>query len=183
MLPAASVVGCGFMGLVCLQLAHHQGAGFIAAIDPLADRRQMSQRFGADVTWDPTTTAAADMMGQGGEFDVVIEAAGTQSAVDLCTDLVKQHGHIILVGYHQSNDGRRTVHMQQWNYKAIDVVNGHVRRQDEKLVAMEQAVELMRQGQLETQPLVTTYDLSDAEPAFQALAAVTPGLFKGVLLM
>jgi threonine dehydrogenase-like Zn-dependent dehydrogenase len=178
-----AIVGCGFMGLVCLQLARHQGAGFIAAIDPLADRRPMSQRFGADVTWDPAEATAANMMAQGGEFDVVIEAAGTQSAVDLCTELVKQHGRIILVGYHQSHNGQRTVNMQQWNFKAIDVVNGHVRRQDEKLEAMGQGVELIRQGHLDTRPLVSTYHLSDTELAFQALAAVTPGLFKGVLLM
>ena len=59
---------------------------------------------------------------------MVIEAAGVQSAVDLCTELVTQHGKIILVGYHQSNDGMRNVNMQQWNFKAIDVINGHVRR-------------------------------------------------------
>jgi threonine dehydrogenase-like Zn-dependent dehydrogenase len=174
------VVGCGFMGLVCLQLARHQGAGFIAAIDPLPDRRQMGLHFGADVVHDPA--AAAELTVQD-DFDVVIEAAGTQSAVDLCTDLVKQHGRIIFVGYHQSKQGRRTVNMQRWNFKAIDVVNGHVRRQDEKLEAMRLGVELMRQGELETRPLVTPYDLSEAELAFQALAAVTPGLFKGVLVM
>ncbi|MEZ4591950.1 MAG: zinc-binding dehydrogenase [Chloroflexota bacterium] len=117
-----------------------------------------------------------------GEFDVVIEAAGVQSAVDLCTELVKQHGRIILIGYHQANNGLRTVNMQQWNFKAIDVINGHVRRQDEKLAAMAQGMALMQQGHLQTEPFVTVYPFLEIEKAFQALAARKRGLFKAVLV-
>jgi Zn-dependent alcohol dehydrogenase len=73
--------------------------------------------------------------------------------------------------------------MQQWNYKAIDVINGHVRRGDEKLEAMRQGIDLMRQGHLVTRPLVTTYDLAQVEQAFQDLSAGARGLFKAVLLM
>jgi 2-desacetyl-2-hydroxyethyl bacteriochlorophyllide A dehydrogenase len=178
-----AIVGCGFMGLICLQLAKFQGAGFICAIDPLAERRAMSQQFGADVTYHPFETNSAAIMAAHGEFDVVIEAAGTQSAVDLCTILVTQHGRIILVGYHQSNDGLRSVNMQQWNFKAIDVVNGHVRRQDEKVAAMRQGMELMQQGHINTEPLVTVYDFDNIERAFRNLSDGTPGLFKAVMLM
>jgi threonine dehydrogenase-like Zn-dependent dehydrogenase len=177
-----AVVGCGFMGLICLQLARHQGAGLVSAFDPLTYRRDMAQRLGADVMFDPTVTRAKDVVEKHGVFDIIIEAAGTQSALDLCTDLVKEHGRVILVGYHQSQGGLRTVNMQQWNYKAIDVVNGHVRRGDEKLEAMRQAVELLRQGRLVTAPLVTTYDLDQVEQAFRDLSAGKQGLFKAVLL-
>ncbi len=178
-----AVVGCGFMGLVCLQLAKYQGAGFICAIDPLAERRVMSRQFGADADYDPFQTSSAAILAEHGEFDVVIEAAGTQSAVDLCTTLVTQHGRIILVGYHQSNNGLRTVNMQQWNFKAIDVINGHVRRQDEKVAAMRQGMQLVQQGYINTKPLVTAYHFDEIERAFRNLSDGTPGLFKAVLLM
>jgi threonine dehydrogenase-like Zn-dependent dehydrogenase len=171
------------MGLLCLQLAKHLGAGFVAALDLLDYRRDTSRRFGADAALDPTMVSAKEVVERYGEFDVVIEAAGSQSALDLCGDLVREHGRIILVGYHQSNRGRRTVNMQQWNYKAIDVINGHVRRGDEKLEAMRQGIDLMRQGHLVTRPLVTTYDLDQVEQAFQDLSAGVRGLFKAVLLM
>ena len=140
-----AMIGCGFMGLVCLQLAKHQGASFICAIDPVPERLAMSQQFGADVVYNPRKTAASAILAEQGEFDVVIEAAGSQSALDLCTELVDLHGRIILVGYHQSNNGLRTVNMERWNFKAIDVVNGHVRREDEKVAAMQQGMELMAQ--------------------------------------
>lgn len=177
-----AVLGCGFMGQLCLQLACYHGAGFICAVDPMADRRKLAGQFGANATVNPFEQDTAAMLAQFGEFDVVIEAAGTQSVIDLATELVKQHGRIILVGYHQSNDGRRTVNMQQWNFKAIDVVNGHVRRNDEKLVAMKEGVRLMQQGHLNTAPLVTVYPLAEAERAFQELVNVKPGLLKAVLV-
>ncbi|MCA9916946.1 MAG: zinc-binding dehydrogenase [Anaerolineales bacterium] len=178
-----AIVGCGFMGLVCQQLARYQGAGFICGIDPLAERREMSQQFGATAVYDPTAVSSQQILDTHGEFDVVIEAAGVQSAVDLCTDLVRQHGRIIFVGYHQSNNGLRTVNMQQWNFKAIDVVNGHVRRQDEKVAAMAHGVALMQQGHIQTKPLVTVYPFAEIETAFQELAARKSGLFKVVLQM
>jgi threonine dehydrogenase-like Zn-dependent dehydrogenase len=177
-----AVVGCGFMGLICLQLAKHLGAGFVAALDPIDYRQDMSRQFGADTAFDPTTSAK-EVVEQYGRFDLVIEAAGSQSALDLCGNLVREHGRILLVGYHQSNGGQRTVNMQQWNYKAIDVINGHVRRQDQKLEAMRQGIDLMRQGHLVTAPLVTTYDLAQVEQAFQDLTTGERGLFKAVLLM
>jgi 2-desacetyl-2-hydroxyethyl bacteriochlorophyllide A dehydrogenase len=178
-----AVIGCGFMGLICQQLAIHQGAAFVLAVDPVAERREMAVRMGAQVTADPTAVAAADLLAAHGEFDVVIEAAGVQSAVDLSTELVCQHGKIILVGYHQSNNGMRTVNMQQWNFKAIDVINGHVRRQDEKKAAMAEGMALLAAGKIDTAPLVTVYDFADTERAFQELSGGKPGLFKAVLRM
>lgn len=175
-----ALVGCGFMGLLCLQLAMLQGAGYLCALDPLAYRRDMALQLGADRALSPQDWTTEDPWQ--GEFDVVIEAAGTQSALDLCGDLVKQHGRVILVGYHQSAGGLRTVNMKQWNFKAIDVINGHVRRRTEKLEAMHTGMALLSKGDLVTRPLVTCYDLADVEQAFQDLAGGKEGLFKAVLV-
>jgi threonine dehydrogenase-like Zn-dependent dehydrogenase len=86
------------------------------------------------------------------------------------------------VGYHQYNRGMRTLNMQQWNYKSIDVVNGHVRRQDEKLEAMRGGIALLRRGHLQAEPLVTRYALHDIQQAFEDLEARKEGLFKVVLV-
>lgn len=178
-----AVIGCGFMGLICMQLAIHQGAGFVCAVDPVAERRQMAIEMGADVAYDPLQESGAQMLAAHGAFDVVIEAAGVQGAVDLGTELVTQHGRLILVGYHQSNDGLRTVNMQQWNFKAIDVINGHVRRMDEKVAAMREGMALLRDGHIDTAPLVQTYPFAQIDRAFRDLQSGQPGLFKAVLIM
>ena len=101
-----AVVGCGFMGLICLQLAKLQGAAEVVAIDPVPYRRDMAIELGADRALHPDDGQVADP--NTGAFEVVIEAAGVPAAIDLCTDLVTQHGKITLVGYHESNEGLRT---------------------------------------------------------------------------
>ena len=177
-----AVLGLGFMGLICLQLAKHQGATTICAMDPVEHRREVAVTLGATATADPLKMSSAELLEEYGEFDVVIEAAGTQSALDACGDLVAQHGRIVLIGYHQSNNGQRTVDMKQWNFKAIDVVNGHVRREHEKLLAMQFAMEMMGNGVLTVEPLVKLYDLNDVSQAFKDLEDRKEGLFKAVLI-
>ncbi len=178
-----AVVGCGFMGLVCLMVARMQGAAFACAIETIPWRLKTARQFGADAAVNPEGRTTEDFLKEFGEFDVVIEAAGVQAAVDWCGDLVKKHGRIVLVGYHQSNGGMRTVNMKQWNYKAIDVVNGHVRRVDEKLAAMKAGVDLMSAGRLNIKPLVTYYPLSKVADAFHDLETRKEGLFKASLVM
>ncbi len=170
------IIGCGFMGLVCQQLTAYQGAGYIAAIDVIDERLAMARQLGANVTY-----RATDDLTHEAPFDVVIEAAGVQSAVDLGTQLVAEHGRLVLVGYHQSNNGMRSVNMQQWNYKAIDVINGHVRREDEKMEAMRQGMELMAAGHIRTEPFSTVYPFADIEQAFRDLDRRKAGLFKAVM--
>jgi len=177
-----AVVGCGFMGLVCLQLARLQGAAFVCAFEPIPWRRPMAVELGADVVLSAEGEAVREALAAYGPFDVVIEAAGAQGAIDIVGDLVRQHGRVALVGYHQTRGGLRTVNMQQWNYKAIDVVNGHVRRDDEKREAMRAGLALMATGRLKIAPLVTSYPLSEAQRAFEDLASRKEGLFKAVLV-
>ena len=177
-----AIVGCGFMGLVCLQLVKQRGAGTISAIDPIIWRLDMASDLGADAIYTPDEAPMNDDPFAPGNFDVVIEAAGTQSAIDLCPYLVDLHGQINLVGYHQSNDGLRKLNMRQWNFKGIDVINGHVRHDGEKLEAMRQGIDLMRQRQLQMQPLVKYYEISDTESAFSDIINQREGLFKVVLV-
>jgi len=181
-----AIVGCGFMGLICLQLAKSFGAGEITAIDVIEKRLDLAKRLGAQRV--KNANEFGDLMKiegwEGlihGEYDVVIEAAGNQAALDLCGYLVKQHGLINIVGHHYSNGGRRTVYMNQWNCKAIDVVNGHVRRNDEKYAAMQQGVQLAASGQLILEPLVTCYPLSRIEEAFKQSIADQNNLIKVVI--
>ena len=178
-----AVVGCGFMGLVALAVARLQGAAFTCAFETLPWRMETARQFGADAAVNTRERTPADVLKEFGEVDVVIEAAGVQSAIDWCGELVRQHGRIVLIGYHVSGGGTRTVNMQLWNYKAIDVVNGHCRRRTEKMAAMEAGVRLMQAGRLNIEPLVTYYDLSQVAEAFQDLDNRKEGLFKAALVM
>jgi threonine dehydrogenase-like Zn-dependent dehydrogenase len=178
-----AIVGCGFMGLICLQLVRHQGADFICAIDRVEDRLTVAKDLGANVTINPIEPNTSSILEEFSEFDIVIEAAGSQGALDLCTTLIREHGQLILIGYHQSNGGMRSINMEQWNYKAIDVINGHVRRMDEKLDAMRKGMELMAQGHVVTRHLISTYPLANIASAFTDLISGKSSLIKAVILM
>jgi threonine dehydrogenase-like Zn-dependent dehydrogenase len=169
-----AIVGCGFMGLVWMQLLLMQGAGRIEAFDLIDWRLDVAAQRGADKVHAPD-------YGNEEEFDVVVEAAGTQGALNLATRLVRQHGRVIIVGYHQSDGGVRNILMKTWNFKAIDVVNAHVRNEAEKLHAMESAILLIEQGKIRMQELVTEYRLADVSKAFDDLLARKRGLFKAEL--
>ena len=97
-------------------------------------------------------------------------------------DLVNHHGTINVLATHRGNEGRRTVNMFQWNWKAITVINGHVRRDDEKLTALVESVNLMAGGAVDMKPLVQLYTLENADQAFQDLEHRKPGLYKAALL-
>ena len=76
----------------------------------------------------------------------------------------------------------RTVNVQRWNYKAIDVINGHVRRMDEKFDAMVRGVNLIKQDRLNTEALVSEYPLGEIATAFGDMAEARTELFKAVLV-
>jgi threonine dehydrogenase-like Zn-dependent dehydrogenase len=177
-----AVIGSGFMGLACMQLARLLGPAEVCCMDLLDWRLATARELGADSTFNPSGREPAEVKEQLGLFDVVIEATGAQSAIDLATPLVRQHGRLILIGYHITNDGMRTVNMQQWNFKAIDVVNGHVRNMREKRDALEAGLKLIAAGRLKLEPLVTSYPLAEVGRAFDDLVARKEGLFKAVLV-
>ena len=176
---SVALVGCGFMGLICLQIAKARGAGKICAFDPVEQRRQLASELGATQTENSIDYLIEDP--DQGEFDLVIEATGVQPALSFCSDLVNHHGQLLIIGYHQSGDGTREVNLQRWNYKAMDVINGHVRHMDQKHRAMEEGMALYQQGLIDMRPLTQYYSLTDIDQAFNDLDIRKEGLIKAVI--
>jgi threonine dehydrogenase-like Zn-dependent dehydrogenase len=115
-----------------------------------------------------------------GDFDVVIEAAGTQAALDTASRLVTTGGRLVIAGYHQ--DGPRTVDMQSWNWRGIDVVNAHDRDAQVVVEGMREAVRLAASGGLDVDALVThRLSLSELGRAFDLAAARPGGFLKAVV--
>jgi threonine dehydrogenase-like Zn-dependent dehydrogenase len=112
----------------------------------------------------------------GGEFDVVLECAGTQGALDVASRLVAAGGTLVLAGYHQ--DGLRTVDVQSWNWRGIDVVNAHERDPQAYVDAMREAVLLFDVDRLVTH----RFRLEQLGEAFEAARTRPPGFVKAVVL-
>jgi threonine dehydrogenase-like Zn-dependent dehydrogenase len=111
---------------------------------------------------------------------VVIEAAGVQQALDYATWLTAYGGRLVIAGYHA--DGPRTVNLQSWNWKGIDVINAHERRPEVYLNALRSALSGGDGLPIDLTGLHTTdVSLSAAGQAFDAAESRPPGFVKAVV--
>jgi threonine dehydrogenase-like Zn-dependent dehydrogenase len=180
-----AVVGCGFMGLALLQLVALRGPREIIAVDIRPEALENGLRFGADRALQPEEIDPGDKLVKWEQFgqgvDVVLEVSGTQAGLTLAGEMVKAHGTLCIVGYHV--DGMRTIDVEQWNMKAMTVINAHERRNEHLTRCMKVGLGLIGSGKLDMASLVThTYPLERVDDAFRAMREKPQGFIKGVIL-
>ncbi len=183
---SVAIIGLGYMGLGMVQLMKLRGPSRIIGIDVREDARAAGRKYGADAVYDPNDipgefrlTQFRDWSSDRG-FDVVVEASGTQPALTLAGELVRAHGVLSIVGYHQG--GPRQVDVGMWNWKAIDVVNAHVRRRTDLMESMRIGLELTASGLLDLGSLVThRYPLDGVDQAYTDLQSKPPGFIKALI--
>ena len=181
-----ALIGLGYMGLGMLQLLKLRGPSRIVAIDVREDARDAAKRLGADEVYDPSDlppesslTRFSDWQSDRG-FEVVVEGSGTQAGLTMAGELVRPHGVLSILGYHQG--GLRQVDVAMWNWKAIDVVNAHVRRRADLMESMRIGLELTAQGLLDLGSLVThRYGLDEVDRAYADLMEKPAGFIKAVV--
>jgi threonine dehydrogenase-like Zn-dependent dehydrogenase len=126
------LVGAGFMGLLALRYLTAVGHRVIA-IEPRSAAQEFARHWGADTVVHPDEVSSE--MHQ----PMVIEATGTAAGLQLASDLVGIDGTLGVLGYHQTNGGKRVVDMQGWNFRAMRVVSLHNRRVDNILTWIDRA--------------------------------------------
>lgn len=168
-----AIVGCGFFGLLLVQLCAGW-ANEIVAISSRESARALALATGANAVHAPGAQALGD-----GTFDVVFEATGHQEPLDLASRLTRVRGRLVIVGYHQ--DGRRSVDMQLWNWRGLDVINAHERDRAVYVRGLQHAVEAVRVGRLKLGPLVThRYPLDELDNAYRVSLQRPEGFVKAV---
>jgi threonine dehydrogenase-like Zn-dependent dehydrogenase len=181
-----AIVGLGYMGLGVMQLARLRGPSRIVAIEVRAEARALALDLGADEALHPDELPPEYVLTNFGDwnsdrgFDVVFEAAGAGASLDLAGRLVGAHGVLSIVGFHQG--GPRSVDVGMWNWKAIDVVNAHVRRHADLLESMRIGLALTAAGRIDLGRLVShRYGLDGVDRAFSDLESKPPGFVKAVV--
>ena len=179
-----AVVGIGFLGALIVAMARAAGA-YVVAISRRPFAREMAAQMGAHCTVpfaSPDDARAALATKREAEFDTVIEAVGSQQALDLAAGLVRTRGRLIIAGYHQ--DGPRTVDMQSWNWRGLDVINAHERDPQRYVSGMRAALELVQRGELDPSPLFThRFALDQLPSAFEMLHDRPDGFMKALVRM
>ncbi|MBV9133561.1 MAG: alcohol dehydrogenase catalytic domain-containing protein [Chloroflexi bacterium] len=169
-----AIVGFGYLAALLVQLLP-TGCDWVA-ISRRQDSRQLALRLGAQAAYgfDNVPSDAWD------SFPVVIEAAGVQQALDYATWLVAYGGRLVIAGYHA--DGPRTVNMQSWNWKGIDVINAHERQPSVYVDALRNAFDQLGERPLDLTVLHThSFDLDHVNEAFGLAESRPAGFVKALV--
>jgi threonine dehydrogenase-like Zn-dependent dehydrogenase len=178
-----AVVGAGFLGTLIVELAAQHGAR-VVALSRRPYAREIAASAGAAATvatddHDAAVAACRDFAGEGG-CDCVIEAVGSQAALDLATKITRERGRLIIAGYHQ--DGPRQVDMQTWNWRGLDVINAHERDPQRYLDGMSAAIDAAARGEIDVARLCThTVALDRLGDALDMLRERPDGFLKAVV--
>jgi len=91
--------GAGPIGLLCLQLALRAGAARVMVSEPVAGKREVAKKLGADVTATPEEDLKkiGQELTEGRGFDVVMEASSDLKAARQAIDLAGKCGTVVWV--------------------------------------------------------------------------------------
>jgi threonine dehydrogenase-like Zn-dependent dehydrogenase len=180
---SVAIVGCGFMGLIMMQVFRARGVGDIIAIDRRDSMLQLAEAMGASHVVNAAeqdVVAHVKELTDGKGVDIGIEAAGIQATLDLTSQIVRMEGKLQVFGFHQGSP--RTVDWGWWNWMAFEIINGHTRTQSVYVDGMRLGIGMMERGVLDMAPLVThRYELDAINEAFEAASAKPDGFVKGVI--
>jgi len=159
------VFGQGLVGQFARQFLVIDGAATAIAVDPVDARLEVAARHGATHTVNPQRAPAAERVAAitaGHGADVVIEATGSPAVAVDALKVAAELGRVVLLG---SPRGRAEIDLyHDIHSKGVSLIGAHVRtapgtanahyrwtRDEQQLLALE----LMRQGRLVTDGLVT----------------------------
>ena len=154
----ASVIGCGPVGLLLIQVLKAAGARSVLAVEPLAHRREAAARLGADQVRDSLNDAGVD---------VAFEAAGNNEAVGLAMASVRPGGRVVLAGI----PGDDAISFGASHARRKGLTIAMVRRMNE---VYPRAISLAERGVVDLGSVVTSRSgLGEVREAFGAAARRT----------
>jgi 2-desacetyl-2-hydroxyethyl bacteriochlorophyllide A dehydrogenase len=160
---SAAVLGVGALGLLAIQVLKAKGLR-VLAVGRTDRRQQLARALGAD-EW--TTTGAGDAREAARVFsgregvDLVIETAGTATAVEQALDLVRPGGRVVLTGLpHEAS----TVNFFSVVRREIRIIGSMIYQQE-----FPEAIRLLSEGTVRVDALVThRFPLDRIQEAFAA---------------
>lgn len=164
------VVGGGAIGQLHAQLAKVSGARAVVVSEPVASRRALAERLGADVVVDPTSEdldAVVAQMSDGAGADVVIVCIGVPALVDQALASARPRGRVSLfAGF--PKDRMTEVDANRVHYKELMVTGSS----DSTVEDYRGAVRLIESGRVDVGALLTdTYPLDRVHDALERAAS------------
>ncbi len=175
-----AVFAQGPVGLMATVGARLLGAGRVFAVETVANRKQLAERYGADVIVDFKEKDPAEAIldaTDGVGVDSAIESLGSQKTFEDCIKVTRPGGTISNIGYHGEGDYVQIPRMD-WGVGMSDKTirtalcpGGRER--------MERLMRLIETGRVDPTPMTThTFGFDDIEKAFQIMEDKSDGVIK-----
>jgi threonine dehydrogenase-like Zn-dependent dehydrogenase len=171
------VVGCGPVGLLCVQAARLFSPAAVIAVDGVDYRRQRARDFGALPAATPEEAAHLVAEHTGGRgADAVLEAVGAAGALDLAIRLGRPGAVISIAGYHTADVYPLPIQAAYGKNLTIKIGRCHARHHIDALLP------LVLAGRLRHTEIIThDLPLADAPRAYQLFEEKRDGAIKVVL--
>lgn len=144
-----AIIGCGPIGLACLEVARHHSAASITCTDLSEDRRRVAAGIGADVVSESLE----------GEFDVIFDAVGSASTRRASIERLIPGGTTVWLGLATADAGFDAAHAVRME-KSVRGSFAYTDEQFAEAVAMAPSLDLSWSS---------TFPLSEGADVFNAL--------------
>jgi L-iditol 2-dehydrogenase len=173
----AVVIGCGMIGLLCIQALKAAGCGKVIAIDLIEEKLEMAVQSGADLILKSTNPDLIKLVFSETEnrgADLVCEVVGIEATVNLAIDCARKGGTVTLIGNLSP----------EVKFPLQKVVTRQLTIQGSCASAGEYplCLELIASGQIKVDPLISRVaPLEDGNEWFHRLYNKEAGLMKVIL--
>lgn len=184
------VFGLGVPGQIAAQAARASGAT-VVGVDPVASRRELALKLGADRVLDPTAASVSDTIKSetgGRGADVCIEVSGAAPALAEAMRTVAYASRVVALGFFQG-EARGLMLGEEFHHNRIEVISSQISgvapaasHRWSKLRLWQSAVRLQHEGRLSLMPLITdTVPFAEAPALFARLDKGDPAIMQSVL--
>ena len=178
------VLGQGGIGLFFTWMLKHQGVARVIASEPLAERRVLARRFGADAALDPARESVVDAVrdltaGQGAPL--VIEAAGTDQTRVQAIELVALDGRVGIFGLPEA-DEMAGFPMHQFFRKRVTMMSNYGAQGEAGHASFRESLDLVISGRIDVAPLIShRLPLERIDETFRIAHGREQGVVKAVV--
>ena len=95
-----AVIGGGMIGMIMLQLAKIRGAGKLIMLEPVAEKREVAKKLGADLCIDPLNEDVEAVLAKNGvdRISCVIECVGRVSTMEQAIRIAGKNSVVMMFG-------------------------------------------------------------------------------------
>jgi len=149
---SVAIVGCGFTGLLHVQLARLRGARPIIGITRSEWKLDLAEKLGADVkirSGDENVLSTVKALTNDRGVDLAIETVGKASTLRECVELVRPGGNVLFYGV--TSDKAEDLSLFPIHFKELSIIASRAMLPKD----WEPSIQMVETGRINVKPLIT----------------------------